>query len=239
MRTKMPYKDMRTRQERARDLRYKRPALQSMGSAFMEGRLEEIVEACDDVQYFMDSEGKTLLDALDGDEEEAYEFKMMFADLSADADRLWSAISEWGFEWQSYDDVTVAMLGECYELVGYDSFETDYYHLVGPFDRELAQEESYKRLMAKTKKELLECVSGSWRLFVAFFDLDQRYKHLKATMDILRGDNTAMLAVIRDIEAKYDAMFAEWDPTWKRIDRKAEQVFDRLLEHLSDRAWLE
>lgn len=235
----MPYKDTRTRQEKARDLRYKRPALESMGSAFMEGRLEEIVEACDDVQYFMDSDGKTLLDALDGDEEEAYEFQMMFADLSADADKLWSAISEWGFEWQSYDDVTVAMLGECFELVGYDSYETDYYHLVGPWDQEWAQKESYKRLMAKTKKELLECVSGSWRLFVAFFDLDQRYRHLQATMDILRGDNTAMLAVIRDIESKYEAMMAKWDSVYKLLDRKAEQEFDRLLEHLPDRAWLE
>ena len=235
----MQLKDKRTRQEKARDLRYKRPALESFGFAFMEVRLEEIQEACDDVQYFLDSDGKTLLDALDGDEEEVYEFKMMFADLSADADKLWSAISEWGFEWQSYDDVTVAMLGECFELVGYDSYETDYYHLVSPWDQEWAQKESYKRLMAKTKKELLECVSGSWRLFVAFFDLDQRYRHLQATMDILRGDNTAMLAVIRDIESKYEAMMAKWDSVYKLLDRKAEQEFDRLLEHLPDRAWLE
>lgn len=232
-------KDKRTRQEKARDLRYKRPALESMGSAFMQGRLEEIQEACDDVQYFMDADGKTLLDALDGDEEEAYEFQMMFADLSADADKLWNAIREWGFEWQSYDDVTVAMLGECYNLVGFDSYETDYYHLAGPWEQKAAQEESYKRLMAKTKKELLECVSGSWRLFVAFFDLDQRYQHLKATMDILRGDNTAMLAVIRDIESKYDAMMAKWDPAYKLLDWKAEQEFDKLLEHLPDRAWIE
>ena len=235
----MIHKDTRTRQEKARDLRYKRPALESMGSAFMKGRLEEIQSACDDVQYFMDTEGKTLLDALDGDEEEAYEFQMMFADLSADADKLWNAIREWGFEWQSYDDVTVAMLGECFELVGYDSYETDYYHLVGPWDQEWAQKESYKRLMEKTKKELLECVSGSWRLFVAFFDLDQRYQHLKATMDILRGDNTAMLAVIRDIEAKYEAMMSKWDPVYKLRDRKAELEFDALLEHLPDRAWIE
>lgn len=239
MKTKMPYKDMRTRQEKARDLRYKRPALESLGSVFMQDRLSEIQEACDDVQYFMDADGKTLLDALDGDEEEAWEFKMMFADLSADVDRLWSAISDFGFEWQSYDDVTVAIIGECFDLVGFDSYETDYYHLASPWDQELAQKESYKRLMTKTKKELLECVSGSWRLFVAFFDLDQRYQHLKATMDILRGDNTAMLAVIRDIESKYEAMFAKWDPVWKLIDRNVEQEFDRLLEHLPDRSWLE
>ncbi len=235
----MPRKDTRTRQEKARDLRYKRPALDSMGAAFMRSRLEEIQEACDDVQYFMDSDGKTLLDALDGDDEEAFEFKMMFADLSGDAYNLLNAIYDWDFDSQDYDDVTVAMLGERYRLVGYDSYETDYYHLCGPFDEEVAQEGAYKRLMAKSKKDLLDCVRKNWTLFVAFFDVDQRYRHLQATMDILRGDNTAMLAVIRDIESKYDAMFAKWDPVRKRIDKKAESEFGALLEHLPDRAWLE
>ena len=235
----MPHKDTRTRQEKARALRYKRPALDSMGTAFMESRLEEIQEACDDVQYFMDSNEKTLLDALDGDEDEAYEFKMMFADLSGDAYALLTVISEWSFDLQDYDDVTVAMLGERYKLVGYDSYETDYYQLCGPYDEEIAQEGAYKRLMAKSKKDLLNCVGKSWRLFVAFFDVDQRYRHLQATMDILRGDNTAMLAVIRDIESKYDAMFAKWDSVRRYIDRKAESEFDALLEHLPDRAWLE
>ena len=235
----MDAKDRVTRQEKARDLRYKRPALESLGAAFIEGRLEEIVEACDEVQYFIGSDGETLLDALDGNEEEAFEFKMMFADLSADAYKLLSAISEWDFDRRSYDDVTVAMLGKCFALVGYDSYETDYYHLVGPWDQELAQKESYKRLMAKPKKDLLECVSRSWRLFVTFFDLDQRYMHLKTTMDILRGDNVALLAVIRNIEEKYDAMMAKWEPNYKLLDCKAEKEFDALLEHLPDRAWIE
>ena len=235
----MPYKDTRTRQEKARDLRYKRPALESMGSAFMEGRLEEIVEACDDVQYFMDSDGKTLLDALDGDEEEVFEFQMMFADLSGDAYKLSEQIMEWGFDQQAYDDVTVAMVGERFKLVGFDSYETDYFNLVGGYSEEWAQEESTKRLLAKTKKELVECVRRNWCIFLAFFDLDQRYQHLQATMDILRGDNTAMLAVIRDIETKYEAMMSKWDSVYKLLDHKAEQEFDRLLEHLPDRAWLE
>ena len=235
----MPYKDTRTRQEKARDLRYKRPALDCLGAAFMEERLSEIIEACDDVQYFMDSDGKTLLDALDGDDDEAFEFQMMFADLSGDAYKLSEQVMEWGFDQQDYDDVTVAMVGERFNLVGFDTYETDYFHLVGGYSDEWAQEESYKRLMAKTKKELLECVRRNWCVFLAFFDLDQRYRHLQATMDILRGDNAAMLAVIRDIETKYDAMFEKWDSSWKHIDRKAEQKFDRLLEHLPDRAWIE
>lgn len=232
----MPYKDTKTRQEKARVLRYKRPALECLGATFVQDRLQEIMEACDDVQYFLDSEGKTLLDALDGDEEEAYEFRMMFADLSADAYRVEEQIMEYGFDWHDYDDVTVAMVGERYSLVGFDSFETDYCQLVSPYEREWAEEGAQKRLMAKTKKELLESVRRNWCIFLAFFDLDQRYQHLKATMDILRGDNTAMLAVIRDIEAKYDAMMSPYSAHQLR-DRKAEREFDALLERLPERAW--
>ncbi len=239
MKRNTPIKDNRTRQEKARDLRYKHAALESLGAAFIGDRLEEIQEACDDVQYFMDDEGKTLLDALDGDEEEAYEFQMMFADLSGDAYRLGEQLSGWNFDSQDYDDVTVAMIGERYSLVGFDSVELDYYHLVGPYQSKWAQEESQKRMMAKTKKELLDCVRRNWCIFLAFFDLDQRYRHLKATMDILRGDNTAMLAVIRDIESKYEALMSKWDPAYKLLDRKAEREFDALLDALPDRAWLE
>ena len=95
---KTKFQDTRTRQEKARDMRWKRPALESLGSPVMFDRLEEIETACDDVRYFMDSEGETLLDALDGDEEEAFEFQMMFADLAADASRLREQLSEQGFD---------------------------------------------------------------------------------------------------------------------------------------------
>ena len=234
----MKPKDYRTRQEKARDLRYKRPALQGLGSMYIWERLDEIQEACDDVEYFMDSDGKTLLDALDGEEDEVWEFKLMFADLAGDAYQLSEQLRLWEFSEQDYDDVTVAMVGQCYDLVGYDSYETDYYHLVG-YEKGWAQEESAKRLMAKTKKELLECCRRNWCIFLAFFDLDQRYQHLKATMDILRSDNTAILAAIRDIESKYEAMMKPWDPHYRQLDRKAEREFDALLEHLPDRAWVE
>ncbi len=239
MKMKEPCRDAQTRQEKARSLRYKHAALESLGSEFINDRLCEIEEACDDVQYFMDSEGKTLLDALDGDEEEAYEFTMMFADLSGDAYRLRDSLSEWGFDCQDYDDVTVAMIGERYRLVGFDIYEKDYYRLGGGYEKEWANEEAKKRLMGKTKAELLECVRRNWCIFLAFFDLDQRYQHLQATMDILRGDNTALLAVIRDIENKYEAMFSKWDSVYKHLDQKAEREFDALLESLPDRAWIE
>ena len=231
-------RDKLTRQEKARQLRYKHGALRSMGAAFLYDRLYEIEEACADVQYYIEDDS-TLLDALDGDEDEAWEFKMMFADLSGDVANLRSAVDDWGFDEQDYDDVTVSMIGSHYEIVGYDSVEMDYFSLLNGWTQEASQDEARKRLMAKTKADLLDAIRQSWCIFLAFFDLDQRYQHLKATMDILRGDNTALLAVIRDIEEKYDAVFANWDPVYRLLDRKAEKEFDRLLESLPDRVWIE
>ena len=83
------------RKHKAKQLRYKHSALESLGSAFLMDRLSEIEEACEDVRYFVDNDEDSLLNALDGDDEEVWEFKMAFADLAVDADRLRAAINDW------------------------------------------------------------------------------------------------------------------------------------------------
>lgn len=40
--------------------------------------LDEISEACYDVQYYIDGDDDTLLNALDGDKDDAYEFFQTF-----------------------------------------------------------------------------------------------------------------------------------------------------------------
>ena len=59
-----------SKSERTRALRYKRPALQTMGFDTILSELEEISCACDDVSYFLGDQD-ALLDAFDGEEEEA------------------------------------------------------------------------------------------------------------------------------------------------------------------------
>ena len=106
-----------TKSERARQLRYKRPALASMGYSDILDELYEIQEACDNVHWFMDSDDETLLNALDDDEEAEYEFRMAFADLEAKAEGLQGALAEQGnlywdedFE-RMFNDCTVALIG--------------------------------------------------------------------------------------------------------------------------------
>lgn len=76
--------------DRTRALRYKRSALASMGAQEIMLELESIVEACDGIRYYIEQSDsdETLLNALDGDEDEAWEFRMAFADLSAQANQL-------------------------------------------------------------------------------------------------------------------------------------------------------
>lgn len=117
--------------DRTKALRYKRPALASMSAQEIMLELESIVETCDGIRYYIEQpdSDETLLNALDGDEDEAWEFRMAFADLSAQADQLQTMLYDQCFEdsYRDFDDATVALIGNRYNLVGYDGEEEDYF----------------------------------------------------------------------------------------------------------------
>ena len=108
------------KEQRTRALRYKRPALASMGYEHIQSELEEIVEACDDVAWFA-GDIDTLTAALDGSDEEAHEFMLACGDLSGQAGLLLEQLYEVG-EYDTegtarmYDDCTVALIGNRYDL---------------------------------------------------------------------------------------------------------------------------
>ena len=209
-----------------------------MGFEFLRVELDDICDACDTIQWWTDQDDETLLNALDGDDEDVWEFKMAFAHLKARADELFETIYElcryeddFG---QTYDDCTVALIGNRYQTIGYDGFEEDYYSLTG-YEQGLAQTESGKRLMRRTKAEILSIIGQCFGILIAFLDLRQQYDYLKATFDILRDENTSMLQQVREIDAAYKALVtADWAGR-----SEAEKKFDRLLAALPDRAWVE
>lgn len=224
--------------DRTSALRYKRPALASMGAYNIMSELDDIVEACNSVRYYIeqDDNDETLLNALNGDEDAEWEFRMAFADLSAKADELQMQLYEQHFEdfYRDFDDATVALVGNRYEQVGFDSEEEDYFSLTS-YEAGLAQTEAGKRLCRLTKAEMLSRIGWAFGVMLAFFDLRQQYDYLKATFDILRDENTSLLDTIKKIEKAYDDMdaddFCEWAASTKR--------FEQLLAALPDRAWLE
>lgn len=222
----------------ARELRYKRAALASMGFDHIRDELDEMRNSMDVIHWWSEQDEETLLNALDGDEEDTYEFKMAFSDLEAKADRLFDVIydlnrMEENFG-RTYDDCTVALIGRRYRTIGFDSFDEDYFALT-KFEGELAQTEAGKRLTRKTKAEIISTVGQCLGILMAFLDLRQQYDYLKATFDILRDENTALLKTIKAIDAAYDAAAAAaWDDREEPV-----RQFSRLLDTLPARAWVE
>lgn len=227
-----------TKEERTRALRYKRPALASMGYAHIQKELEEIVEACSDVAWFAGDRDK-LTAALDGSDEEANEFMLACGDLSSQAGLLLEQLYEVG-EYdpdgmaRQYDDCTVALIGNQYDLVGFDTLQEDYFSLTG-YDMELGESEAGKRLMRHTKAEMLSVIGQSVGILVAFLDVRQKYDYLQATLDVLRDENCSVLQALRNINAAYERAEAVRFNDY----HKEAQEYERLLWAVPERMWVE
>lgn len=226
------------KEQRTRALRYKRPALASMGYEHIQSELEEIVEACDDVAWFA-GDIDTLTAALDGSDEEAHEFMLACGDLSGQAGLLLEQLYEVG-EYDSdgmarmYDDCTVALIGNRYDLVGFDTLQEDYFSLTG-YDTELAESEAGKRLMRHTKAEMLSTIGQSVGILVAFLDVRQKYDYLQATLDVLRDESGSVLQAVKAINAAYEKA----EGVGFQDFRQEAQEFERLLWAVPERMWVE
>lgn len=115
------------RREKAKQLRYRKPIVKDLNLQSIQEQLWDIQEECENVRWFEDSDEETLIEALDGDEDEAYEFRMMFADLCAECEAMQNDLEEiWVPECFDIFFVTVGAGNEYGGLLGYDSFEGDY-----------------------------------------------------------------------------------------------------------------
>ena len=87
-----------TKRTKAKNLRYKKPFIKDLNLDAIKDDLWDIQDACEDVHWYTDSDdgSDSLVNALDGDEDEAYEFKMAFADLCAECERMQEDLQE---EW--------------------------------------------------------------------------------------------------------------------------------------------
>ncbi len=218
-----------TKEEKARNLRYKRPALASMGWETMMYELENISEGCYDVHWYLDTDEDNLIAAFDGDEDEAYEFKIAFADLETKCEMLLSAINEQYDLGEYFDDCTVALIGNRYETVGFDGYQEDYYSLSN-YEQGLASTEAGKRVCRWTKADMLSKIGQCMGILLAYYDIRQSYDYLKATMDILRGENLSLIKVIKEIEAAYERQTDDWED---------DKEFKGLCDILPDRVWIE
>ena len=216
--------------ERSRNLRYKRPALASMGYDAMTDELDMISDKCSDIRWWEDTDTETLLNALDGDEEDAWEFRMAFAELDAKCEQLRDAVYNSCIDRDDFDNCTVALIGNRYNLVGFDGYEEDYFSLCG-YESKLAEKEAGKRILRMTKPEMLSTIGQCFGILMAFLDVRQRFDYLQATFDILRDQNTSILDTIKEIEKLYEETQDGWNSS-------AEQKWRNLTETLPQELWV-
>lgn len=225
-----------TKIEKAKRLRYKKPIVKNLNLDFITQDLWDIQEACEEVHWYTDSEDgeDTLVNALCGDEDEAYEFKMAFADLCAECERMYNDLQE---EWvpECFDIFFVgAGAGNFDEVLGWDSYEQDYMGI--SCTESFAEDEAKKRLKQMTKDELIDAARQCFKVYHAYIGLRNRYDSLKAAIDILRDQNTGYLQVVKEIEKLYEAAaehqgkYAEYSKEWKE--------FERYTDALPQEAWI-
>ncbi len=206
-------------QYKAKQLRYKKAALQMLQRDSIEDELYEIMASCEDVRWFMESDDGSLLNAMDSDEEDEYEFRMAFSGLSGKCEALNEIIRD-NMITKHFDDFMVGLLGNRYKCIGYDSYEEDYYSLTS-FEGGLAERESTKRLMRLTKEKLLAICGQCLGVTLSILDIRHSYDYLKSAFDVLKEQNTSVLQCIKDIEAAYI--------DWLRIYQRRYGLIDERL----------
>lgn len=141
------------KREKARQLRYKKPIVKNLNLDFIIDDLNDIQSECEDIRWYTDSEdgNDSLLNALNGNEDEAFEFKMAFSDLCNDCTQM---AEDLHMEWvpECFDILFVAAgCGDFGGLLGFDSYEGDYFG-IGTMDS-FAEDEAKKKLMKMTKEK--------------------------------------------------------------------------------------
>ena len=232
----MESKEMK--KEKARNLRFKKPIVKDLNLDKITEGLWEIQGVCEEIRWYTDSDDgeDSLINALDGEEDEAYEFKMAFADLCAECERMQGDLQE---EWvpECFDIFFVTSgAGESFGgMLGWDSYEGDYFGIDGM--DVFAEDEAGKKLKRLSKDELITAARQCFKVYQAYIGLRNRYDSLKAAIDILRDQNTGFLQIIKEIEklyeqaAEHQGLYAEYSKEWKE--------FERYTDALPPEAWIQ
>lgn len=190
---------------KAKQLRYKKPIVRGLNLDTIQSELWDMISACEDIHWY-DNNEESLVNAFDGDEDEAYEFKVAFSDLEAELEQFQEDL---GNEYISdYFDIFFPSVGARYAggYLGFDQYEGDYYGLE-PYEYSFAEDEAAKKIMSLTKKQILEVVGQCLKIAYQYMAVRYRYDCLDAAIEILRGENMDRIMIIKGIEEQY--MIAE------------------------------
>jgi len=215
---------------KAKNLRYRRAALQLFQRDNLCNELQSIADECCELEWAVEDDEK-LTDVFDGDTDEIHEFRLMFSLLSNKCEQLFTTLYDIDVT-EHFDDFFVGALGKAYNMVGYDGFEEDWYSLTR-YETELAQGVSGKRLMKLTKENLIAIAGQCVGVMMCFLEIQHSYDCLKSVFDALRDDRAELIGNVQTVEDLYDKL--QEDPhNWKLLEQ-----FNDVLWRLPDRVWVE
>lgn len=220
----------RIRREKARGIRYKKAISAELNLEQIQQNLWDMQETASNIRWWYTDGDETMLDELIGDEEESFELKMAFSTLEADC-------------YQMIEDLHNQWIPECFDyffagiaqgkMIGYDSYEGDYFGLDDGFETEFAQREARDRLKRYTKDQLIDAYRTCFQVAVNYMALRSRYDGLKSYIDILNGQNTGFLATVKRIEELYEKV-SDGNASW---DEREE--FTSLIGNMPDEVWIQ
>ncbi len=221
-----------TKRLKAKNMRYKKPIAKHMNLEYIRDTLYEIQEECENVRWYVDSDNDSLINALDGNEDEANEFRMEFASLCAECEKMLEDLGEYWIDEEFeaiFNNFFVAIKSDD-DYLGWDSYEQDYF---GIEYRDYAAEEAAKKLMRMTKENIIQYAGLSFNIAMNFIGLQNRYDSLKAAMDVLRDENTGHIQVVKKIEELYEQIEHH-----QIFGISNDREFDRYTNALPQEAWI-
>ena len=228
--------------EKARRLRYKRPAAKGLTLYEMRERLSDIqAEAADLGDLLWDDD---MLEEVLGSEEDAFEFRLAFADLRSDCEQMEEALDALGDLFYISDDEA----GEIFErffpavrddrdLYGFDAAEGDFYPLTY-WETDAAEKAARERIKKLTKDQLLDAAGAACRILRQYLALDYRHECLSAALEVLHGKQDELIRITQEIERLYEAAETASDGFKWDFSREIREL-DQALSQLPERVWIE
>lgn len=213
---------------KAKQLRYKKPIASRLNIDTIQSELWDMISTCEDIHWY-DNDEESLVNALDGDEDEAYEFKMAFSDLEAELEQFQADLESKYIS--DYFDVLFPAVGARYAggYLGFDQHEGDYYGLE-PYEYSFAEDEAAKKIMSLTKKEILEAVGQCLKIAYQYMAIRYRYDCLEAAIEILRGENMERIKTVKGIEEQYLVAEKSSDGFKWKYDKEVVKLDDMILQ---------
>lgn len=222
---------------KAKQLRYKKPIVRGLNIDTIQSELWDMISTCEDIHWY-DNNEESLVNALVGDEDEAYEFKMAFSDLEAELEQFQEDLNS---EYISdYFDILFPAVGAgryAGGYLGFDQYEGDYYGLES-YEYSFAENEAAKKIMALTKKEILKAVGQCLKIAHQYMAIRYRYDCLEAAIEILRGENMERIKIIKGIEEQYLIAEKSSDGFKRKYDKEVNKL-DCMLQGVPQEYWVQ